>query len=180
MINNKIIVAVSGTPGTGKSFISEKILERIKTRINAVRLDVTEFAKRERFYDYFDDEYDSYIVDSKKLKEAFVKFAFASDAELIILDGHMSHLLPREFVDFLIVMTCDISVLKKRLEDRNYSDSKIRENLDSEIMKVCLTEAEDLGHQLIEIDSSNPYSDDYRIVFEKCVSKICSLFENHS
>jgi broad-specificity NMP kinase len=43
--------------------------------------------------------------------------------------------------------------LKKRLEKRNYSKSKIRENLDAEIFDVCLVEAKEKGHKIKVIET---------------------------
>ena len=56
----------------------------------------------------------------------------------IIIDSHLSHYLPRKYVDLCIVTKCDIKVLKNRLKNKKYSKSKVRENLDAEIFDICL------------------------------------------
>jgi len=72
----------------------------------------------------------------------------------IIIDSHLSHYLPKKYVDLCIVIKCDIKELKKRLEKRKYSKIKIRENLDSEIFDICLVEAKENKHKIIIVDTT--------------------------
>ena len=83
----------------------------------------------------------------------------------LVLDSHLSHYLPRKYVDYCVICKCNLKVLKKRLELRGYSDRKIRENLDSEIFDVCLIEAVENKHRVIVIDTTS------RSVFN-CVKEI--------
>ena len=55
--------------------------------------------------------------------------------------------------DKVIVLRVHPEILRKRLEERNYSESKIRENLEAEAMGVCTAEAfDEYGDRISEID----------------------------
>ena len=45
--------------------------------------------------------------------------------------------------------------IKKRLVKRKYSKEKIRENLDAEILDVCLVEALENKHKVKVVDTTN-------------------------
>ena len=53
----------------------------------------------------------------------------------------------------VIVLRVRPEILQKRLEARDYSDSKIRENLEAEALGVCTAEAYDIyGENVCEVD----------------------------
>ena len=72
----------------------------------------------------------------------------------LVIDSHLSHYLPKEYVDTCIITKCNLKLLKKRLEERGYSKNKVRENLDVEIFDTCRLEALEAGHKvkIIETD----------------------------
>ena len=73
--------------------------------------------------------------------------------ELTIFEGHLSHLC--HGADKVIVLRVRPEILQDRLKARDYSDSKIRENLEAEALGVCTAEAFDIhGEKVSEIDVS--------------------------
>ena len=72
----------------------------------------------------------------------------------IIIDSHLSHYLPKRYVDMCIVTKCDLKELKRRLKKKKYPYNKIRENLDAEIFDICLNEAKESRHKVIIIDTT--------------------------
>jgi adenylate kinase len=58
-----------------------------------------------------------------------------------ILDWHACDLFPKSWIDLVVVIRCDSTVLYDRLTARNYSAKKLEENMDAEIMQVLLEEA---------------------------------------
>ena len=58
-----------------------------------------------------------------------------------IVDSHMCEVFPENWIDMVIVLRCDTSMLYDRLTKRNYSKSKLDENIDAEIMQTLLEEA---------------------------------------
>ena len=85
------------------------------------------------------------------------KLIKASKKDLVI-DSHLSHHLPAKYVDLCYVMKCDLKKLKKRLINRGYSNNKVRENLDAEILQVCLLEALLNKHRVKVVDTSKKRS----------------------
>ncbi len=58
-----------------------------------------------------------------------------------IIDWHACDLFPRRWIDLVVVLRTDSTILYDRLQARHYPNTKIQENLDSEIMEVLLAEA---------------------------------------
>ena len=157
----KKIIAVTGTPGTGKTTLSGRLAQEL----NANVISLTDVVNENNLYTGIDVERDSKIVDVKKLGkfiEKLIKTKF-SDAETIILEGLLSHRIcepsrrmsKTEFmpVTHVIVLRASPSVLKQRLELRGYSKAKIKENIEAEFMGVCLNESL-WCENVIEVDST--------------------------
>ena len=149
------LIAISGTPGTGKSTLAKYLAKKMKY----FRLDLSayypELSKGYNFKKH------CYEINLEKLKSLVKKTKKNRD---LIIDSHISHLLPRKEVNLCIIVTCsDLKKLQKRLQKRGYSPQKIRENLDAEIFQVCLMEAKEMKHKVIVVDSS-PRIDKIRLL----------------
>ena len=58
--------------------------------------------------------------------------------------------------DTLIILSCRPEILEERLILRNYSESKIRENLEAEALGVCSAESLDIyENNVYELDVTN-------------------------
>ena len=69
-------------------------------------------------------------------------------------------------------MRVNPNILRPRLEARNYSESKIRENLEAEAMGVCTAEAfDEYGDKISEIDVS-------KLSIEEAVNVISYVIED--
>jgi len=143
-----MIVIVTGTPGTGKTKVAKKIAKKYKLKY----VDIGEVVKKNKLYDKYDKKLDTYIVDVNKLNKFLIKFI--KNKKDLVLDSHLTHYLNKKYVDLCIVTKCDIKVLKKRLMRRKYNKMKIRENLDAEILEVCLVEALERKHKVRVIDTT--------------------------
>ena len=100
------------------------------------------------------DEQKGYeIIDIEKLSD-YVDEMIENTQDLLIFEGHVSHLL--DGADMVVVLRVRPEILEKRLEERNYSASKIRENLEAEALGVCSAESFDrYGGKVHEIDVSD-------------------------
>ena len=76
----------------------------------------------------------------------------------LIIDSHLSHYLPKEYVDLCIIAKCDIKELNKRLKKRKYLKNKIQENIQAEIFDVCYDEASERRHNILKIDTSKGFN----------------------
>ena len=68
----------------------------------------------------------------------------------ILIDGHLSHLLS---VDAAVIIRCEPSVLRERLQSRDYSVQKVEENVECELIGLITAECLDLPH--LELNSAN-------------------------
>lgn len=58
-----------------------------------------------------------------------------------IIDSHMCEIYPESWIDLVVVLRCETSMLYDRLMKRNYPKAKVDENIDAEIMQTVLEEA---------------------------------------
>lgn len=143
-----MIIICSGVPCTGKTFISKLIAKKYKLKY----IDVNKLIKENKLYDSYNKKLKTYEISIKKLNKFLIKLI--KKEKNLIIDSHLSHYLPKKYVDLCIITKCDLKTLKKRLEKRKYSKEKIRENLDAEIFDVCLNEAERKGYRIKIIDTT--------------------------
>ncbi len=131
-----MLIALTGTPGTGKSSVAE-LLKNRGYRIASI----VELAKK---YDCIIDEEDGeLIIDVEKL-------AAEIDFDGVV-EGHLSHLLKP---DIAIVLRCNPAVLKERLKERKWSEEKLMENVEAELLDVILVEALNHAGEVYEIDTT--------------------------
>ncbi len=142
-------IFITGTPCTGKTTVSELLCEKLNCRL----IKINDLAIENDFVLGIDDEKGYKVIDIPKLNEKVAEIIGGSD-ELLIFEGHLAHLC--EGGDKVIVLRVRPEILRSRLEGRDYSESKIYENLEAEAMGVCTAEAYDIyGENISEIDVSD-------------------------
>ena len=134
-------VAITGTPGTGKTSVSALLRER-----GHDVLDMTQYIKDNGLREEYDAERDTYDVDVERLNDCL------ADHDNIIFEGHLAHFMD---VDSVIVLRCHPDVMKGRLEARGYSEEKVRENIQAEVLDVILFEAVESGIPTFSVDTSH-------------------------
>ncbi len=131
-------IALTGTPGTGKTTIAALLPYKV-IDINALVKGGMNFGT--------DPERGCLEADMDALAK---HLAWLDSDETQILEGHFSH----HFPDWSIVLRLSPAALKSRLEARGYSAEKIRENLEAEALDVILVEAVQFCHRVDEIDTT--------------------------
>jgi Predicted nucleotide kinase (related to CMP and AMP kinases) len=139
------IVAISGTPGTGKTALSDELKRR---GYNV--LDINEHVRVNGLLGEKDEERDTFLVDIDLLDESI--HDISKDDETIFLDSHLSHCLDS---DVIFILRCCPNVLSERLKKRGYSESKVIENVQAEILDVILCEAVESDIPVYELDTSD-------------------------
>lgn len=148
-------VFITGTPGTGKSSLAAAFGDRFPIPVFNVGVK----AKVMGLVLGRDEERDADVVDEDSVER--IAQAVERKHDEFVFEGHLAHYAkPREGA-ILICATCPIEILKERLEERGYSDAKVRENLDAEIFQVCRTEAEEAGWDVLVYDSSVEDPDEF-------------------
>lgn len=130
-------ILVTGTPGTGKTSLCQLLAERLP-RLSVV--DVGEIVKTEEFHEGFDPDFQTYILDEERLLDYLEPIMEEGNK---VVDFHSCEVFPERFFDLVVVLRCTTEVLYDRLVLRNYSDKKINENMECEIMQVVLESARD-------------------------------------
>jgi adenylate kinase len=145
-------VIITGTPGTGKTTIS-KIVAKI---LNAPLIALNELIIEKHLYNGHDDKKGYKIVDMESLSGEINLILNSIDKQLII-EGHLAHDFGvDEQVQSVIVLRARPSVLRKRLNKREWSDSKIQENVEAEALDLCTFEAVEIhGDKVHEVDTSD-------------------------
>ena len=139
------VIALTGTPGTGKTAIASKLRE-----YGEYVIDLNQYIEEKGLKERFDKKRDTYNVDVNKLN-ASLKENIRKDAN-VFLEGHLSHFLD---CDIVIVIRCNPSVLHERLRKRNYAPAKIKENVLAEALDVILVESTDSEAHVFEIDNTS-------------------------
>ena len=151
------VIAVSGTPGTGKTTLSKKL----SRNLNFYYLDVNRIIFNNKLSEGYDRKRNTKIVDIQKLNKFIIneiKKFNKSKIKGIIIDSHLSHYLPRKYVDLCIVAKCDINELNKRLKNKKFNKNKIQENIQSEIFDICYTEAIKRKDKVVVIDTTKGFN----------------------
>ena len=154
-------VSLTGTPGTGKTTVAEILGEKTDYKV----LDVNEVAKSDDV-DYTEDqERKTLAVDIGSLKRALNEEVSGRT----VLEGHLSH---HHSSDLIIVLRAHPDELRERLENKDWNDAKIEENIESEAMDIILQEA-------IHIHEDNVYEIDTTDMRpEKVAEEVINIMED--
>lgn len=142
-----MIVALTGTPGTGKTSVSNVLQDK-----GFEVVDLNKVAVEQSFLAGVDRKRNSKIIDTGLLDD-YVKDCY-KQKDFVFLEGHVSHLLKN--VDKIVVLRCHPDVLRKRLSKKDWKEPKIKENIEAEILDIILCEALDkhLEGDIFEIDTT--------------------------
>ncbi|RXK49068.1 adenylate kinase family protein [Halorientalis pallida] len=135
-------VAVTGTPGTGKTTATE----RVESGLDLVHLN--EVIREEGLATGRDEERDSLVADLDAVADRL------SDRDDLLLDSHLAHRLD---VDRVVVLRCHPGELERRLTERGEPTAKAEENAESEALDVILAESVDRHGEdsVYEIDATD-------------------------
>lgn len=127
-------ILITGVPGTGKTSISEILARRLGYPLITTK-DVTR------------DKY----VDTRSLR--MKTLWMLKDVENAVIEGHLfcEVRLP---VDLVIVLRTHPEELRRRLEKREYSDKKLRENIMAELLDYCVVKAEQKYGDVWQVDTT--------------------------
>jgi len=142
-----MIVAITGTPGVGKTSVSKYLQEK-----DYLVVDLHNLINKNGFVIDFDEKRDSKIVDIEKL-DNYVSNNF-KDKNLVFVESHLAHSL--SCIDKVILLRLHPDSLRKNLESRRWNTEKIRENLEAEILDVILCEVADsfTEDDIFEVDTT--------------------------
>ncbi len=123
-----MIIVVTGTPGSGKTYFSNLLGKRLKIEV----LHVTDYVKKYALYDRIEDN--EYIVRPMKLKKRLEKEI--SRKKDLIIEGHILSEFRLDNARVLVKRE-HLNKIRSRLEKRGYSKEKITNNLIDEAIDYC-------------------------------------------
>ena len=130
-MHKRMVIAVTGNPGTGKTTFSNMLSKTTKIK----NIEINDLAKKYDTFIAYDKSLDSNIVDIKKLNKNINNFIKGLDKD-IILTGHLAADLKIKY-DIAIILRLSLKKLAERLKKRGYSIKKIQENLLAEAYDYC-------------------------------------------
>jgi Predicted nucleotide kinase (related to CMP and AMP kinases) len=119
-------VAVTGTPGTGKTTATD----RLATDLEVVHLN--EVIREEGLASGTDETRESVVADLDAVA------AYLQGQDDIVVESHLAHHFD---VDRVVVLRCHPETIEARLLDRDESPDSAAENAESEALDVILSEA---------------------------------------
>ena len=149
-------ILITGTPGTGKSSLAE----RVASAASFTQYDVSAVAKEEKLCAEYDEELDTYVIDEDKVLDHMEERLGGEHGGGHVVDYHSCDLFPERWFDLVVVLTCDNSELYERLKSRGYSEKKITKNVECEIFQTIVEEARDsYAEDVVKVCSSNAIED---------------------
>ena len=143
-------VAVTGTPGTGKTTATELVDAEADGDADAVAavVHLNEVIREEGFHEGEDPERGSLVADLDALAD------WLEGRDDVLVESHLAHHFD---ADRVVVLRCEPEHLERRLRERGESAEKARENAESEALDVVLSEAvtEHGTDSVYEIDTTD-------------------------
>lgn len=141
------VIVVTGVACVGKTTFSSKLAEKLGVEF----IDLPEFVKEMKLYEYYDESSRDYVVDLRKI--SFKLGSILKGKKSIVASVYP--LKPRNVpVKLVIVLRLRPDILMGRLKEKNYPESKIAENVTAEIVDKPLHDAiEKYGkRKVVQID----------------------------
>jgi adenylate kinase len=157
-VEGEKVIIISGTPGVGKSTVSERLSAKLDYRL----VSVGDLVKDEGLFTSVDRRRDTLVADMDRISEC-IRGTISSSHGSLIVEGHYAvDVVPAESVKLVIILRRDPEELQSILRKRGYEDEKVHENVAAEILDVCLYDAVDRCgvEKVCEVNVTNRIVDD--------------------
>jgi len=143
-------IGVTGTPGTGKTIFAKTLASQLKYDY----FNLEDFIIKNKLYIEYDETRDSYVLDIEK---AYDKFREVVSDNTVYEGLSVAYILDNELFDYVILLRCNPYELERRLKKKGFSEEKVRENIQAEILDVIAYEVFNKvdREKVIQIDNSN-------------------------
>jgi adenylate kinase len=148
-----LLIAITGTPGVGKSTFSKKLASELG---DSDLIEINDLVDKHELYSG-KDEFGTKIVNLGKLNK-ILSGELGKRRKHVILVGHLAPELRLRY-DIAIVLRCDLKKLVKRLERRDYPREKLAENIISEALDYCGLKIAQKSKETYEIETVGTQKD---------------------
>ncbi|KAI8868056.1 P-loop containing nucleoside triphosphate hydrolase protein [Ramicandelaber brevisporus] len=171
-------ILITGTPGCGKSTLSELV----SAATDLQNINVGQVVKDKQLHDGYIDEFDTYDLNEDKLIDELEVVLEQNQANGLgsIVDFHSCDLFPERWFDLVIVLVANNTVIFDRLTARGYSEKKVQENVECEIMQVVLDEARESYAPEIVVELKSEDTEDLESNVERIQQWIEQFRTQHS
>ena len=152
-----ILILITGTPGVGKSILASKLSKKLDCQ----QVDISTLVRTKELYTRVDKKRRTLVADERRLTSAVSKIIHENKNRCLVISTHfLGGYLPTRQVKYCFVLRLHPEKLRERLALRRWSPSKIRENVEAELIGVCQFEAVALlGRKRVhEIDTTGKSS----------------------
>jgi adenylate kinase len=133
----KRVILITGTPAVGKTTLAKQLA----SQLNAQYINLTELTEKEHLALEQDKRRQTTVVDEAKMRRKLRSRLTHAQTDTII-DGHFAAAVtPKPLVSHVFVLRRHPTQLSELMQKRGYTQAKQRENLQAEILDVCLVEA---------------------------------------
>ncbi|MFX1351310.1 MAG: adenylate kinase family protein, partial [Promethearchaeota archaeon] len=148
----KKAVVILGSPGTGKTALAKNLAKHFSVEY----IDISRIAEEAGLILGVDRKRDTKIADTDRLASRLLR-KIADSQKGIIMEGHYADIIPSEDVSVAIVLRTSPEVLSLKLRKRGWKEVKIAENVQAEILSICLVNAlKAYGESKVyELDTTN-------------------------
>lgn len=167
-------IIVTGTPGVGKTTVARMLAKKLGMDY----INLADLVLSKKLYTRYDEELKSYVVDVERCKSYLARVLSCNE----ILDTHVLDAVPPEKVRCVVVLRLNPLELRERLQLRGYTGRKLRDNIESEVLGLILSDAIDIyGEELVcEVDTSGKRAEEVvelllKIVTAERDSENCKL-----
>jgi len=144
------VVAVSGTPGVGKTLVARHLAEALGAEV----VELSEVALREGLYVGYDEKTLSYVIDEARVRR-YLR-SLATKGRVVVVVGHYSEIVDDDILEKLFVIRLNPVELLERLRRRGWPQAKVLDNVEAELLGVCTANAlaEHPRSKVCEVDAS--------------------------
>jgi len=118
-------IIITGTPGTGKSQIARSLAKKLGLKL----IDIKEIVKLKKLLEKHHE------VDIKKLSRALAPL-IKKNKNGFVIEGHLACEMKIP-ADYIVILRSSPKILRARFTKRGYSEKKISENIEAELLDYC-------------------------------------------
>ncbi len=159
-----MLIAVTGTPGTGKSHLARTISRKIR---KAKVIEINDIVNRYKTFSGY-DRFGTKIVKLQRLTDSLKKEINGSKSDFIVVVGHLAPDVGIKF-DICIVLRSGLSRLESLMKRRGYRKEKIQDNVFAEAVDYCGETMRGKAKEIYEIETRE--EKDYVVKYLMAISE---------